>query len=51
MKQIYLLLTTLLLVHVQVFGQAVSPGVPNKFTYQSVVRDTMGQLLTNQSVG
>jgi len=51
MKQIYLLLTTLLLVHVQVFGQSVSSGVPNKFTYQSVVRDTSGQLVTNQPVG
>jgi hypothetical protein len=51
MKQIYLLLTTLLLVHVQVFGQSVSSGVPNKFTYQSVVRDTSGQLVTNQAVG
>jgi hypothetical protein len=50
-KQIYLLLATLLLVHVQVFGQSVSSGVPNKFTYQSVVRDTSGQLVTNQSVG
>ena len=26
-------------------------SVPNKFTYQSVVRDTTGQLVTNQSVG
>jgi len=51
MKQIYLLLTTLLLVHVQVFGQSVNSGVPNKFNYQSVVRDTSGQLVTNQPVG
>jgi hypothetical protein len=28
-----------------------STGVPNKFTYQSVVRDTSGQLVTNQAVG
>lgn len=51
MKQIYLLLATLLLVHVQVFGQSVTSGVPNKFNYQSVVRDTIGQLVTNQPVG
>ena len=30
---------------------STSTGVPNKFTYQSVVRDTSGQLVTNQSVG
>jgi uncharacterized protein (TIGR02145 family) len=51
MKQIYLLLTTLLLFHVQGFGQSATSGVPNKFTYQSVVRDTSGQLVTNQAVG
>jgi len=30
---------------------STSTGVPNKFTYQSVVRDTSGQLVTNQPVG
>ena len=30
---------------------STSTGVPNKFTYQSVIRDTTGQLVTNQPVG
>ena len=32
-------------------SSSTSTGVPNKFTYQSVVRDTSGQLVTNQPVG
>ncbi len=32
-------------------SSSTSTGVPNKFTYQSVVRDTMGHLVTNQQVG
>ena len=31
-------------------SSSTSTGVPNKFTYQSVVRDTIGQLVTNQPV-
>ncbi len=38
-------------VTLNVNSSSSSTGVPNKFTYQSVVRDTSGQLVTNQSVG
>ena len=39
------------LVTLNVNSPSTSTGVPNKFTYQSVVRDTTGQLVTNQPVG
>jgi uncharacterized protein (TIGR02145 family) len=38
-------------VTLNVNSSSSSTGVPNKFTYQSVVRDTSGQLVTNQAVG
>ena len=38
-------------VTLNVNSPSTSTGVPNKFTYQSVVRDTSGQLVTNQPVG
>jgi uncharacterized protein (TIGR02145 family) len=38
-------------VTLNVNSSTTSTGVPNKFNYQLVVRDTSGQLLTNQSVG
>jgi len=38
-------------VTLNVNSSSTSTGVPNKFTYQSVVRDTSGQLVTNQPVG
>ena len=34
----------------QVIGQVNSPNVPKKFTYQSVVRDSSGQLITNHNL-
>jgi len=34
----------------QTVGQTTSPNVPKKFTYQSVVRDSSGQLITNNSL-
>jgi hypothetical protein len=33
------------------FGQSVPSTVPNKFNYQSVIRDSTGQLVVNQPVG
>ena len=38
-------------VTLNVNSSSTSTGVPNKFTYQSVVRHTSGQLVTNQQVG
>jgi len=34
----------------QTVGQTTSPNVPKKFTYQSVVRDSSGQLITNHNL-
>ena len=32
-------------------SSTTSTGVPNKFTYQSVIRDSSGQLITNHAMG
>ena len=32
-------------------SSTTSTGVPNKFTYQSVIRDSSGQLMTNHAMG
>jgi len=34
----------------QTVGQTTSPNIPKKFTYQSVVRDSSGQLITNHNL-
>jgi hypothetical protein len=51
MKSISLVFVFILTIHTYLLSQSVSSTVPNKFNYQSVIRDTSGQLVVNQPVG
>jgi len=51
MKSISILFVIILTIPTYLFSQSVPSTVPNKFNYQSVIRDTTGQLVVNQPVG
>lgn len=51
MKSISILFVIILTIPTYLFSQSVPSTIPNKFNYQSVIRDTTGQLVVNQPVG